>query len=49
MIIQFLMVMTPIGLIGNELKRIAVYKGFGLGSHVTKKRRMEQLQKTITK
>lgn len=49
MIIQFLMVMTPIGLIGNELKRIAVYIGFGLGSHVTKRKRMEQLQKTITK
>lgn len=46
MILQFAMVMTPIGLVGNEFKRIMTFMGFGLG-HVTKRKRMEQLQRTV--
>lgn len=47
-VIQFILLGTPIGLVGNEAKRIATFYGLGHGG-VTKSKRMKQLQKTITK
>lgn len=47
-IIPFTMIGTPIGLVGYEVKRIGQFYGFGNG-RVTKRKRMEQLQRTIVK
>lgn len=46
--VQFAMFLSPIGFIGVEIKRIFVFWGFGHG-HTTKRKRAEQLQKTIVK
>lgn len=48
MMIQFLMVGSPIGFVSYEVKRIWTFYGFGHG-HVTKRKRAEQLQRTIVK
>lgn len=48
MAVQFAMIGTPLAFIGYEIKRIWTYYGFGYG-HTTKRKRMEQLQKTIVK
>lgn len=48
MAIQFVMFGMPLSFIGYEVKRIWTYYGFGLG-HVTKRKRMEQLQKNIVR
>lgn len=46
--VQFAMFLSPIGFVGMEIKRIFVFWGFGHG-HTTKRKRAEQLQKTIIK
>lgn len=48
MITQFLTFMPPIAHIGYEVNRIWTYYGFGHG-RTTKRKRMEQLQKTIVR
>lgn len=48
MVLQFIMVGTPISHAVNEVRRIFTFYGFGFGK-VTKRKRMEQLQKTIVR
>lgn len=48
MITQFSMIGAPIGFVSYEIKRIWTFYGFGHG-RVTKRKRMEQLQKTIVR
>lgn len=48
MMTQFLMIGTPIGFVSYEVKRIFTFYGFGHG-RVTKRKRMEQLQKNIVR
>lgn len=48
MITQFTMIGTPIGFVSYEVKRIWTFYGFGHGK-VTKRKRMEQLQKNIVR
>ena len=48
MMIQFLIIGTPISHVGYEVKRIWTFYGFGFGK-VTKRKRQEQLQKTIVR
>jgi len=48
MITQFLMLGAPIGFVSYEVKRIWTFYGFGHG-RVTKRKRMEQLQKNIVR
>lgn len=48
MMAQFLMIGSPIGFVSYELKRIWTFYGFGHG-RVTKRKRMEQLQKNIVR
>ena len=48
MMLQFIIVGTPISHVLYEVKRIFTFYGFGFGK-TTKRKRMEQLQKTIVK
>lgn len=48
MLTQFLMIGSPIGFVSYEIKRIWTFYGFGHG-RVTKRKRMEQLQKNIVR
>ncbi len=48
MMLQFAMIGIPFAFISYEVKRIWTYYGFGFG-HVTKRKRMEQLQKNIVR
>lgn len=48
LMIQFLIIGTPITHVGYELKRIWTFYGFGFGK-TTKRKRQEQLQKTIVR
>ena len=48
MMIQFLIIGTPISHVGYEVKRIWTFYGFGFGK-VTKRKRQEQFQKTIVR
>lgn len=48
MLIQFTMIGAPIGFVSYEVKRIWTFYGFGHG-RVTKRKRMEQLQKNIVR
>lgn len=48
MMVQFSMIGLPLAFISYEVKRIWTFYGFGFG-HVTKRKRMEQLQKNIVR
>lgn len=48
MMVQFLMIGSPIGFVSYEVKRIWTFYGFGHG-RVTKRKRAEQLQKNIVR
>lgn len=48
MMIQFIIIGTPITHVGYEVKRIWTFYGFGFGK-TTKRKRQEQLQKTIVR
>lgn len=48
MLVLFAVFSVPFASISYEMKRIWQYYGFGFG-HVTKRKRMEQLQKTIVR
>ena len=48
MLTQFLMIGSPIGFVSYEVKRIWTFYGFGHG-RVTKRKRVEQLQKNIVR